>query len=46
MTTPQLGREARGLDGYDLDEYDILARELDVVSPAMSELDEYEFFTA
>jgi hypothetical protein len=46
MTTPQLGRKARGLDGYDLDEYDILARELDVVSPAISKLDEYEFFTA
>lgn len=29
-----------------LDEYDLLARELDVVSPSMSDLDEYQSFTA
>ncbi|KAH7461642.1 hypothetical protein FOMA001_g19045 [Fusarium oxysporum f. sp. matthiolae] len=39
-TTPQLRDEIRRLD-----EYDLLARELDVVSPSMSELDEYDAFT-
>ncbi|KAF6528364.1 hypothetical protein HZS61_008666 [Fusarium oxysporum f. sp. conglutinans] len=39
-TTPQLRDEIRRLD-----EYDLLARELDVVSLSMSELDEYDAFT-
>lgn len=40
-TTPQLRDQTQRLD-----EYDLLARELDVISPAMSELDEYQSFTA
>ncbi|KAF4334808.1 ribonuclease H [Fusarium beomiforme] len=39
-TTPQLRDEIRRLH-----EYDLLARELDVVSPSMCELDEYDAFT-
>lgn len=40
MTPPVGNRETV------LDEYDILAQELDVASPAMSDLDEYESFVA
>lgn len=38
-TTPELRDRLQPLD-----EYDLLARELDVVSPALSELDEYKSF--
>jgi hypothetical protein len=38
-TTPQLGDDLQPPD-----EYDLLARELDVVGPAMNELDEYTSF--
>ncbi|OAQ62549.1 ribonuclease H-like protein [Purpureocillium lilacinum] len=40
-TTPELRDSLQALD-----EYDLLARELDVVSPAMCNLDEYKAFTA
>ena len=33
-------------DSQTPDEYDLLAEELDVVGPAMNELDEYKAFTA
>lgn len=39
MTTPQLGDNLQPPD-----EYDLFAQELDVVGPAMSELDEYKSF--
>jgi hAT family C-terminal dimerisation region len=39
MTTPQLGG-----DSLPPDEYDLLARELDVVGPALNEIDEYKSF--
>ncbi|KJZ69575.1 hypothetical protein HIM_11037 [Hirsutella minnesotensis 3608] len=38
--TPELRNQS-----HQLDEYDLLARELDVVSPAMNEIDEYKSFT-
>ncbi|KJZ69425.1 hypothetical protein HIM_11198 [Hirsutella minnesotensis 3608] len=39
-TTPEVGKQSQVLD-----EYDLLALELDVVSPAMNEVDEYKSFT-
>ena len=38
--TPELRNQS-----HQLDEYDLLARELDVVSPAMNEVDDYKSFT-